>query len=96
MFLASHLANGKLKPPVIESKWIYAKTNDTTFAPKATFRYEFELKSKPTNAMLQLIGDSYCKLYVNGNLVDSVFACLQLSLKVEYGRVKRPNQLPFA
>ncbi len=84
----AQLAQGKLKPPMIESKWIYSKTNDSTFAPVATFRYEFDLKSKPSSALLQLIGDSYCKLYVNGSMVDSVFACLQLSLKVEYGRVK--------
>jgi hypothetical protein len=84
----AQLAQGKLKPPVLESKWIYNKINDTTYADQATFRYEFNLKSKPSNGLMQLIGDSYCKLYVNGNLVDSVFACLQLSLKVEYGRVK--------
>ncbi|MCX6276027.1 MAG: family 20 glycosylhydrolase [Bacteroidetes bacterium] len=86
--IQNQLVIGKLKPPVLESKWIYSKTNDTTYAPKATFRYEFDLKSKPSSALLQLIGDSYCKLYVNGTLADSVFACLQLSLKVEYGRVK--------
>jgi len=84
----SQLTMGRLKPPVLESKWIYAKTNDTTYADQATFKYEFDLKSKPTTAQIQLIGDSYCKLYVNGTFVDSVFACLQLSLKVEYGRVK--------
>ena len=82
------LSAGRLKPPIIESKWIYAKPVDGVAASKATFRYEFDLKGKPSSALLQLIGDSYCKLYVNGNLVDSVFACLQLSLKVEYGRVK--------
>jgi hypothetical protein len=82
------LATGRLRPPLIESKWIYKKQNDTAFAPVATFRYEFDLKSKPNSALLQLIGDSYCKLYVNGQFVDSVFACLQLSLKVEYERVK--------
>jgi len=84
----AQLAQGRLKPPMIESKWIYNKINDTTYAPQATFKYEFDLKTKPTSGQIQLIGDSYCKLYVNGNLVDSVFACLQLSLKVEYGRVK--------
>lgn len=84
----SQLSSGKLKPPVLESKWIYSKTSDSTYSPKASFRYEFDLKSKPSNAMMQLIGDSYCKMYINGNLVDSVFACLQLSLKVEYERVK--------
>lgn len=84
----NQLVMGKLKPPILESKWIYAKANDAELARQATFKYEFELKSKPSSGLLQLIGDSYCKLYVNGNLVDSVFACLQLSLKVEYGRVK--------
>jgi hexosaminidase len=82
------LAVGKLRPPLIESKWIYAKASDAELAPKATFRHEFELQAKPSSALLQLIGDSYCKLYVNGTLADSVFACLQLSLKVEYERVK--------
>ena len=91
----SQLAMGKLKPPVLESKWIYIKTTDSTYAPEATFKYEFNLKSKPSYGQLQLIGDSYCKLYVNGNFVDSVFACQQLSLKVEYGRVKMRDIVPF-
>jgi hypothetical protein len=86
--IRSQLSSGQLKPPIIESKWIYAKTTDSTYAPEATFRYDFDITSKPALGLLQLIGDSYCKLYVNGTFVDSVFACLQLSLKVEYGRVK--------
>jgi hypothetical protein len=91
----TQLALGKLKPPLIESKWIYAKKNDAELAPKATFKYEFDLKSKPSSALIQIIGDSYCKLYVNGTFVDSVFACLQLSLKVEYGRVKMKDITPL-
>lgn len=91
----SQLAAGKLKPPLIESKWIYAKGAAGELSPKATFRYEFDLRTKPSSALLQLIGDSYCKLYVNGSFVDSVFACLQLSLKVEYGRVKMKDITPF-
>jgi len=89
------LAMGKLKPPVLESKWIYAKLNDAALSPRATFRYNFDLKAKPSSALLQLMGDSYCRLYINGNLVDSVFACLQLSLKVEYGRVRMKDISSF-
>ena len=43
---------------------------------------------KPIKAEIQLIGDSFTKLYVNENYVGEVMARSSLSLQVEYERVK--------
>lgn len=76
------------KPPLIESKFIFAKDSDTSFARVVTFRKNFSVKGDITRAPIQIIGDSYCKLYVNGKLATQVYTTASLSLTTEYNRVK--------
>jgi hypothetical protein len=81
--------------PLIESKWLYLKDNESAGPSKAEFTTSFELDNKPEEAYLQLIGDSYAQLFVNGKFVDKVFARRSLSLLVEYKRIKFVNITPF-
>ncbi|MCU7513535.1 MAG: family 20 glycosylhydrolase [Ignavibacteria bacterium] len=82
------LANGTLKAPQIPSEWIYCKVNDTTFAKNASFTKTFTLNEKPSSALLQLLGDTYARLFINGQYVDEVYAKRSLSLLVDYRRIK--------
>ena len=77
-----------LPSPLIESKWIYAPINDTSFADKADFKTKFNLNDAPNEAYLQLLADTYAKLYINGKYVDKVFARRSGSLSVDYKRIK--------
>ncbi|MDE3057202.1 MAG: family 20 glycosylhydrolase [Bacteroidota bacterium] len=90
--------------PAIESKWIYHPNahpmyqkhprfgglgkEDTTQVPMAFFRKTFVVPNGVKSAKLQLIGDTYDKLYVNGNFAGEVSARRSLSLGVESQRVK--------
>ncbi len=90
--------------PVIESQWIYHPNahpmyqrharfdgltgEDTTQVPMAFFRKAFTVPNGVKSAKVQLIGDTYDKLYVNGNFVGEVSARRSLSLGVESQRVK--------
>lgn len=84
----NQLKNGTLHPAQLASDWIYCKTNDSTFAKSARFRKTFTLAEKPASAMLQLLGDTYAKLYINGQYVEQVFEKRSLSLYTEYKRIK--------
>lgn len=79
---------GKVSSPVIRSEWIYHKLNDTSYAKSAEFRKTFTLPAKPASAYLQLMGDTYVKLYINGKYVDQVYARRSLSLLVDYRRIR--------
>ncbi len=74
--------------PLIESKWLYLKSSDTTYESKAEFMTTFELDEMPSEALLQLMGDTYVQLYINGKFVDRVYARRSLSLLVDYKRIK--------
>ena len=74
--------------PLIKSKWIYLKTGRYKYADKAEFKKSISLKEIPDEAYIQLIGDTYARLYINGRYVDEVYARKTLSLTVEYKRVK--------
>lgn len=82
------IANGTLRPAQIPSDWIYTKVNDTTFAKKAKFTKTFTIAGKPSSALIQLLGDTYARLFINGQYVDGVFAKRSLSLLVDYRRIK--------
>jgi len=77
-----------LYSPLIKSKWIYLKTGRYKIANKAEFKKSISLKEIPAEAYIQLIGDTYARLYINGRYVDEVYARKTLSLTVEYKRVK--------
>lgn len=78
----------KLQAPLIKSDWIYMKIEKNEFADKAVFKKEFILESKPDSALLQLMGDTYAKLFINGQYVEQVNARRTLSLLVDYKRIK--------
>ncbi len=81
--------------PRIPSEWIYhgltnPRAQDTAAAqvPRAYFRYTLELHEQPSAAMVQLIGDTHARLWVNETEVGEVAARPSLSLIVEHQRVK--------
>ncbi len=82
------LVEDKLESPIIKSKWIYFPTEEDNYVKHAVFKKEFEIEGDIKDAKLQLIGDTYAKLYINGKLVDKVFARRSLSLLVDYARIK--------
>lgn len=81
--------------PLLDSKWLYVKADDSTYLPKAEFTASFDLSEKPEKAYLQLLGDSYVQLYINGKFMDKVFAQRSLSLLVEHKRIKSIDIKPF-
>jgi hypothetical protein len=87
--------------PQLKSKWIYhPKANpgvkDSAQVQKAYFRTSFDLQKKAVaSAKIQLLGDSWTKLYVNGTLAGEVMARRSLSLLVETQRAKIYDLTPF-
>lgn len=79
-----------LTSPEIESDWIYCPKGDT-FEDKAVFKRTIDIGGNVKEAYLQLIGDTYAKLYINGEFVEQVFARRSLSLLVDYERIKFLN-----
>ncbi|MHB1687866.1 MAG: glycoside hydrolase family 20 zincin-like fold domain-containing protein [Ignavibacteriaceae bacterium] len=80
--------NKVLYSPLIKSEWIYVKANDSTFAGKAEFEKTIDLNEIPNEAYLQLMGDTYARLYINNEFVDEVYARRTGSLTVEHQRIK--------
>ena len=70
-------------------------SNETGKVDTATFFKSFKLESVPENAHAQLIGDTYCKLFVNGKYVGEVMARRTLTLNVEMQRVKVFDIRPY-
>jgi len=90
------ILNNSLKQPDIESKWIYLKKPDNqNFFDSASFSKTFFIDNIPDSAFLQLIADTYAKLYINDSLIDSVFARKMLSLIVEHKRIHIIDIKPF-
>jgi hypothetical protein len=87
--------------PQLKSKWIYhPKANpgvkDSAQVQKAYFRTMFDLQKKAiVSAKIQLLGDTWTKLYVNGSLAGEVMARRSLSLLVESQRAKIYDITPF-
>lgn len=86
--------------PEIESSWIYYPTADSDKEVsqrerKFCFRHSFALTKGVRSATLQLIGDTYAKLSVNGKYTGEVIARRSLSLGVEQQRVKVFDILPL-
>ena len=93
---------GSVTEPLIESQWIYhpdanpgRRDSIATQVPNASFRKTFAVGSLPESAKLQLIGDTYAKVWVNGAEVGEVSARRSLSLIVEHERIKTWNILPL-
>jgi len=79
--------------PLIESTTIYAPGSnpgkrDAAQVKKAYFRKTFSVDSTATSALLQLIGDTWARVFVNDSLIGEVYGRRSLSLTVEFQRVK--------
>lgn len=85
--------------PSLRSRWIYADNRsngkDTLVVQKAFFRKTFTVGKHLRSAKLQLLGDTYAQLSVNGTPVGSVEARRSLSLYVERQRAKIFDILPL-
>ena len=86
--------------PLLKSQWIYhPKANpgmkDSVQVPKAYFRKAFTVPPHIASAKLQLLGDTWARLYVNGKFVGEVMARRSLSLIVENQRAKIFDIKPF-
>ncbi|MBM4160090.1 MAG: hypothetical protein FJ217_03225 [Ignavibacteria bacterium] len=85
----------ELPDPTIPSRWIYHPDGnpgkrDTTARQvrRAFFRTTFPVERPASSAKLQLIGDTYAKVWINGVEVGDVLGRRSLSLFVEHQRVK--------
>ena len=76
--------NGMPTNPIIQNQWISHPVEKTKIA---TFRTEFNLENVPSKAIIQLIGDTYAKLYVNGSFINEVYVRRSLSLYTEDARI---------
>lgn len=86
--------------PVIASAFIYHPSanpsqREMPQVQSAAFRKTFTVPSGLRSAKLQLIGDSYAKLAVNGKEAGEVYARRSLSLTEEHQRVKVVDILPL-
>ena len=84
--------------PEIESSWIYhadVKTGEQSpvRVQHAYFRKSFSIPKGARSATLQLIGDTYVKLQVNGHDVGEVYVRRSNSLSAEHQRIKTFNIL---
>lgn len=101
--LAAQIQKGRFDVnPQLQSQWIYhpnahpnsRDTSDSQIA-KAYFRKTFSVGSNLRSAKVQLLGDTWSRLYVNGTFVGEVFARRSLSLTVENQRAKIFDILPL-
>jgi hypothetical protein len=99
--LAAKAEKGDLSlDPSLTSQWIYhpkaaASAKDSVSAPKAYFRKTFSSGIGIRSAKVQLLGESWARLTVNGKAVGSVEARRSLSLTVENQRAKIFDITPF-
>jgi len=83
------LKTDNLKSPLTDSKWIYHPGTgiQDSLVRKASFKKSFNLNDEVESAYLQLLGNTYAKLYINGEFVGEVYARRSLSLAVDYKRI---------
>ena len=79
--------------PELKSQWIYhpkADPNgtDTMKAPHVYFRRTLNIAGNVRDGKIQLLGDTWAKLFVNGKFAGEVYARRSLSLIVESERAK--------
>lgn len=86
--------------PEIESSWIYhsdvkAGAQSPARVQHAYFRKSISVPKGAQSATIQLIGDTYVKLAVNGHDVGEVYVRRSNSLSAEHQRIKMFNILPL-
>lgn len=78
--------------PSIKSQWIYHPKSNPNMKDSMQVPAAYFLKQLPTgkiaSAKVQLLGDTWVKLYINGTLVGDISARRSLSLTVEQQRAK--------
>jgi hexosaminidase len=84
--------------PELASDWIYhpvvkGPDGDSVRVQHAFFRKQFVRPIDVRTAMLQLIGDTYGKVWVNAHFVGEVYARRSNSLSAEYQRIRTFNIL---
>ncbi len=84
----SLLIDDEIVDPLISSKWIYYSKSKRGAVQKAKFRKTFTIRNEINKAQLQLMGDTYVQLIINGKPVEKVYVRRSLSLVTEYERVK--------
>ncbi|MCB0753387.1 MAG: hypothetical protein KDC52_18090, partial [Ignavibacteriae bacterium] len=77
-----------LESPLLKSKWIYYPNDENKFIYKVEFTNKMNINEEIKSAQLQLIADTFAKLFINGNEVDSVFTKRSGSLWIEQQRIK--------
>ncbi len=78
----------ELRSPLLQSKWIYFPNEEDEFIYKVEFKNEIEIDNKIESAHLQIIADTFAKLWINGKEVDSVYTKRSGSLWIEQQRIK--------
>ncbi|MBN1302221.1 MAG: family 20 glycosylhydrolase [Melioribacteraceae bacterium] len=81
------LTEGNVISPEIESKWIYCAKDSNEFYTDAVFQKSIEIDGEIKSAKLQLLGDTFAKLYINNEFIDEVYVRRSLSLWGEYKRI---------
>lgn len=82
------LSESNLTSPKIESEWIYCSRDGDQFYSKVKFQKKFSIDAEIASAKLQLLGDTFAKLYINDRYVAQVYARRSGSLLVDYKRIK--------
>ena len=82
------ISKKELRSPLLQSKWIYFPNEDDEFIYRVEFQDEFEIDDKIESAHLQIIADTFAKLWINGKEVDSVYTKRSGSLLIEQQRIK--------
>jgi hypothetical protein len=86
--IKEQIDSDEIDDPLISSKWIYYSKSKKHRANEAKFRKTFRIEDKVDKAKLQLMADTYAKLYINGKYVNEVYVKRSLSLYTEYERIK--------
>lgn len=99
--LAEQIQRGdSVGSPQLKSQWIYHPKSQTGIKDslqklKVYFRKDLPASKNIRSAKLQLLGDTWTKIFINGKRVGEVSARRSLSLMVEMERAKIFDILPF-
>jgi hypothetical protein len=86
----------KQKPKILtEAKWIYASKGNGLFYDKAIFRKDFLIEELPNQVLLHLAADTHAEVYLNGQMIDKVFARNIFSIHIENELTKFIDLRPF-
>lgn len=85
----------KISSPLLNNDWLFIQNEDSLIARKGIFSAELILEKIPETAFIQLMADTYMKIYINDKYVDHLHARRSLSLSVDYKRLKFFNAKSF-